>query len=192
MTLTHHNTKRDAHHAPQNDRTEIRDTKTGGLKPPIFGNTGEASEKQKASLYGPPRHEKRPRTNHGPYGYPHTEQRTPASPLDGEAVFKPKRRGRECESLPRMWDTSSEYQVLRFSAPVREAVSPGQLRLMVHQVNRHSHKKACHKRGKHIPEELLHGYILLSENVPTSDNVRTSKPKSKPPNLSRNGGFLHD
>ena len=38
---------------------------------------------------------------------------------------------------------------------------------MVHQMNRHSHKKARYKGDEHIPEELLHGYILLAEDVLT-------------------------
>ena len=34
-------------------------------------------------------------------------------------------------------------------------------------MNRHGHEKARQKHGEHIPEEVLHGCILLSENAPT-------------------------
>lgn len=34
-------------------------------------------------------------------------------------------------------------------------------------MNRHSREKAGQESGQHIPEEVLHGSILLSENAPT-------------------------
>ena len=49
------------------------------------------------------------------------------------------------------------------------ASSTGQLAcLEVHKVNRQSRKDGGHECGQYVPEEVLHGYILLSENVPTS------------------------
>lgn len=47
-------------------------------------------------------------------------------------------------------------------------------------MNRHCRKDSGHKCGQHIPEELLHGYILLSENVPTSGNLSVLIPEIKP------------
>ena len=38
-------------------------------------------------------------------------------------------------------------------------------------MNRHSRKDAGQKTGQHIPEEVLHGHNLLSEDVPTARNL---------------------
>ena len=47
---------------------------------------------------------------------------------------------------------------------------------MVHKPNRHSHKDACHNSDKHIPEELLHGDILLPKDVPHGPHLRPFAP----------------
>ena len=38
-------------------------------------------------------------------------------------------------------------------------------------MNRHSRKDAGQETGQHIPEEVLHGHNLLSEDAPTARNL---------------------
>ena len=66
-----------------------------------------------------------------------------------------------------LWGTSSNVQYIEYCAPVREPPPTGATALEVHQVNRHSRKNARQKPGENVPEEVSHGYILLSGDVPT-------------------------
>ena len=65
--------------------------------------------------------------------------------------------------------TSSANMWFAKHGPVREATSHrANLRLEIHETNHQSRKDGGHKRGQHIPEEVLHRHTLLSENVPTN------------------------
>ena len=80
---------------------------------------------------------------------------TPSAPVDGEHP------------------PSLETHSLR---PGEKPTLTGATALMVHKPNRHSHKDACHNSDKHIPEELLHGDILLPKDVPHGPHLRPFAP----------------
>ena len=57
----------------------------------------------------------------------------------------------------------------QISAPVEDAPPTGATCVLeVQETNHHSRKDGGQQSGQHIPEKVLHGSILLSENVPTS------------------------
>ena len=67
---------------------------------------------------------------------------------------------------PAPWGTSPDISQHRFWRPGRGRTSTGARLLEVHQVSRQRREKASQKSGQHIPEEVLHGVTLLSEDGP--------------------------
>ena len=67
---------------------------------------------------------------------------------------------------PAPWGTSPDISQHRFWRPGRVRTSTGARLLEVHQVSRQRREKASQKSGQHIPEEVLHGVTLLSEDGP--------------------------
>ena len=77
-------------------------------------------------------------------------------------------------SGPAPWGTSPDISQHRFWRPGRVRTSTGARLLEVHQVSRQRREKASQKSGQHIPEEVLHGDTLLSEDGPGESLVYLS------------------
>ena len=77
-------------------------------------------------------------------------------------------------SGPAPWGTSPDISQHRFWRPGRVRTSTGARLLEVHQVSRQRREKASQKSGQHIPEEVLHGVTLLSEDGPGESLVYLS------------------
>ena len=92
----------------------------------------------------------------------------------------PIKKGQGLPSLPQ-WGTSPANKSFAVSEPRWKLTSTGATAsLEIHKMNRHCRKNGGHKRGQHVPEEVLHGCILLSENVPTPVNLYNDREKHKP------------
>lgn len=83
-----------------------------------------------------------------------------------------RKRKRVRTSLP-LWDTSPVNQ-RRFTSlcPCERSSSHRGDRLKTHHAGHHSHEDARQEGGEQVPEELLHGSILLPENAPTKATYR--------------------